>query len=423
VVLTAVATEANIAIAGLGAVLTIAGVAVFGPVVARPASDLIGAPLPRLRGITGALARRNAMRNPRRTAGTASALMVGVGVVTLFTVFAASIKQSVNDSVARSVKSDLVISGGNFGGGGLSPQMAPDIAKLPEVQRAVGFGRGAVLVDGKSKEVTVVDPSELGGVADLDVVDGDIAALGTQQLAVSKDQADDDDWKLGTALPVTFGDGSSVTLRIGAIYDAADIAGDYVLPRAVWDAHVAQSIDSTVLVALAQGVGLEQGRAAVEQVAHRYGVSDVLDKGQYIDDVAGQVNRMLGLIYVMLFLAIVIALMGIANTLSLAVYERTSELGILRAVGTTRGQVRSLVRWESVIVAVFGTLAGIGVGVFLGWALVKVASAAGGLDGFAIPAVQLAVIVLVGAIAGVLAGLRPARRAARLDVLQAVATT
>jgi len=158
-------------------------------------------------------------------------------------------------------------------------------------------------------------------------------------------------------------------------------------------------------------------------VIRQYGDPDVMTRTEYIDDTTGNIDAALGLIYVLLALAIVIALMGIANTLALAVYERTSELGILRAVGTTRPQVRAMVRWEAVIVAVFGTLSGIAVGVFLGWALFRLANVAGSFDTFAFPTTQLVVIVVVGAIAGVLAGLRPARRAAKLDVLQAVAAT
>ena len=156
-VLFAVVAEASIGLGALGALATIVGVSVFGPVVARPASRVIGAPLPRLRGITGSLARRNAMRNPRRTAGTATALMIGVGVVTLFTVFAASIKASINDTVAGSVKGQLVVGATGFGGGGLSPQLATDIGKQPQVAAALGLGTGSVLVDGKSKQASVLD--------------------------------------------------------------------------------------------------------------------------------------------------------------------------------------------------------------------------------------------------------------------------
>jgi putative ABC transport system permease protein len=422
-VLFAVVAEASIGLGALGALATIVGVSVFGPVVARPASRVIGAPLPRLRGITGSLARRNAMRNPRRTAGTATALMIGVGVVTLFTVFAASIKASINDTVAGSVNGQLVVGATGFGGGGLSPQLATDIGKQPQVAAALGVGTGSVLVDGSSKEASVLTPSEVPGTLDLDVVDGSISELTPDEFAVAKDVADSNGWTLGTALPLKFADGQTESLRIGAIYDSSELVGNYVLPRAAWSAHVSQSIDQSVVVALRDGVSIDAGRRAVERVAEAYGNPDVLTRSQYVDQAAGNVDAALGLIYVLLALAIIIALMGIANTLALAVYERTAELGVLRAVGTTRPQVRAMVRWEAVIVAVFGTITGIAVGVFLGWGLFRLANVAAGFSSFAIPTTQLVIIVVVGAIAGVLAGLRPARRAAKLDVLEAVAAT
>ena len=184
-----------------------------------------------------------------------------------------------------------------------------------------------------------------------------------------------------------------------------------------------QDIDSTVLIRLENGVALEDGRTRVERTANAYGATEVEDLASTPDSVGQFVNMMLGIVYVLLALAILIALMGIANTLSLSVYERTRELGLLRAIGETRRQLRSMIRWESVIIAVFGTVGGLGVGVFLGWALVEAASQGTGdmiAPSFTAPLGQLAVLLVVGAIAGVLAGLRPARRAAKLPVLQAV---
>ena len=410
--------------AGLGALLTIVGVVVFGPVVARPASGVIGAPLRWLRGVTGSLARQNAMRNPRRTAGTAAALMVGVGVVTLFTIFAASLKAAIDDSVTNSFQGDLVISEGGFGGGGISPQLASDIGRLPEVQTATGLGRGRALVGTGTENVTIADPAQLGGVLDLDVSAGSVRSLGPDQLAVSDRIADDEGWKRGTPVPVTFSDGTTTEFTVGAVYEARDIAGNYIVPRAAWTPHAVQDIDNTVLIQLENGVPLETGRRAVERTAEPYNAPDVEDRQQYADSVGEFVNMMLGIVYVLLALAILIALMGIANTLSLSVYERTRELGLLRAIGESRRQVRSMIRWESVIIAVFGTVGGLGLGVFLGWALVKAASEGTGdmiAPSFSAPIGQLAVLLVVGAIAGVLAGLRPARRASKLPVLQAVA--
>jgi putative ABC transport system permease protein len=404
--------------------LTIIGVVVFGPVIAKSAAGVIGSPLPRLRGVTGGLARQNAMRNPRRTSSTASALMVGVGVVTLFTVFAASLKASIDQSVASSFRGDLVVTAGSFGGGGLSPQLATDVAELPEVRTATGLGEGRALVGGDTEELSVVEPLDLGRVLDLDVREGSIAELDDRQLAVSDGVADDNDWRIGSPVPVSFIDGVSDQFTVGAIFDASDVIGSHVMSRDAWTPHAVQDIDDAVLIELRSGVDIEAGKRAVAGVAESYGAPDVMDADEYVDDVAGQVDMMLGLVYVLLALAIIIALMGIANTLSLSIHERTRELGLLRAVGESRRQLRSMIRWESVIIAIFGTTGGLALGVFLGWALVQAASEGGEelTTTFAAPVGQLIIVLVVGAVAGVLAGFRPARRAARLDVLRAIAT-
>jgi putative ABC transport system permease protein len=413
--------------AGLGALLTTVGVVVFGPVVAKPVSGILGAPLAKLRGITGVLARQNAMRNPRRTSGTAAALMVGVGVVTLFTVFAASLKTSIDESVTGSFRGDLVITTGRFGGGGISPQMASDIGGLPEVGTATGLGTGRALVDGSTESLTVANPRQLGDLVTSDVMSGSLDRLGDQQVAVSASTADDKNWRVGTKVPVAFADGTSTNFTVGAIYDARDILGDYLLTRGAWQPHAVQDIDTTVLIKLKDGVSLPAGKAAVEKVDKAYGAPTVEDRQGYADELTSGVNMLLGIVYVMLALAIVIALMGIGNTLALAIHERTRELGLLRAVGQTRRQVRSMIRWESVIVALFGTVGGLGLGVFLGWALVQAASGAAGgpfasVSAFSAPPAQLLVVLVAGAIAGIVAGFRPARRAARLRLLSAIAS-
>ena len=221
-------------LAGLGALLTLVGVVVVGPVVARPVSGVLGAPLARLRGVTGVLARRNAMRNPRRTSGSAAALMIGVGVVTLFTVFAASLRASVEDRVTESVRADLVISGGQFGGGGLSPELAGDLEALPEVAGAVGLGTGVALVDGRSAQLGVADVATLAGLIDLDVAGGSLTALTPSQVAVARTVADDRGWSVGSPVSLAFVDGTTVGSTVGAVYERSDVAGDYLVSRQAW---------------------------------------------------------------------------------------------------------------------------------------------------------------------------------------------
>ena len=249
-----------------------------------------------------------------------------------------------------------------------------------------------------------------------------MATLGATQVAVSRSVAEDHGWSLATVVPMSFTDGSTPQFTVGAVYERADVAGNYLISRAAWAPHAIQDIDTLVLIGFADGVGLAQGRAAVEGVAAGFGNPAVLTGPEYVEETTSFLNSALGIVYVMLALAILIALMGIANTLSLSIHERRREIGLLRAVGETRPQVRSMVRWESVIIATFGTLGGLGLGVFLAWALVQAASNAEVLSTFAAPLGSLAVVLVAGGLAGVLAGLRPARRAARLDVLTAIAS-
>jgi putative ABC transport system permease protein len=222
-------------------------------------------------------------------------------------------------------------------------------------------------------------------------------------------------------VPVTYPDGQTEPFTIAAVFDLTDLVDSVVLPRQAWTPHAVQPRDNVVLVRLDEGVSIADGRRAVEPFTTPLAGVEVQDRDQFLGTVGAQINQQLVLIYVMLVLAIIIALLGIANTLALSLHERIRELGLLRAVGQTRRQVRSMVRGESVIIALFGTLTGVVLGVFLGWALVK-AAASEGVGTFSAAPVQLVVVAVVGGLAGVLAARRPAKRAARLDVLAAIAT-
>ncbi|RFU42708.1 ABC transporter permease [Actinomadura logoneensis] len=419
--------------------MTLVALVALGPVAARPAAALIGLPAARWRGVPGRLARENAVRSPRRTAGAATALMIGVGVVTLLTVFAGSMRASLADGVAGSFRSGLVVNGGGNATGGFEPSLAARAASLPQIETAVGLGKGAARVDGHAATVGVTDPALLGRVLRLDVTAGTLpsdpaAGAGGSSggpssgpsgggasvpmvLAVGKKVADQRKWHVGSAVAVTFSDGSRVLMTVGAIYKRTDLAGDYLLPRTVWAGHNRRPLDIAAFALPKRGVSEDDARAALTSLARPYGQPDVQNRSQYVAAQTEQMNAFLGIVYVMLALAIVIALLGIANTLALSVHERTRELGLLRAVGATRRQLRAMIRWESLIVSLFGTAGGAGLGLFLGWALAAALS-----NPFSVPAVPLVVILLVGAAAGVLAALRPARRAARLPALTAVAS-
>jgi putative ABC transport system permease protein len=419
--LTVGAGSQSLTLTGLGAVATVVGAVVLGPVVARPAATVLGAPIALARGLAGVLARRNAVRSPRRTAASASALMIGIGVVTLFTVLAGSLKTSVDDGVGAVVHGDLVIAASQFGGGGLSPGLADAVAGVPGVAGAVGVGTGPVAIEGRTRQVSVLDPSASAGLLVPEAVEGRVDDLDASQLAVDRPLAQDEGWTLGDRVDVRFGDGETETLTIGAVYEPSSTLRDLIVPAGTWRRHQVQAVDNLVVIGLEDGADREQTRQAIEEATADFAPPDVTTIEQFVDDSTAFVDQMLGLVYAMLVLAIVIAVMGIATTLSLSIHERTRELGVVRAVGASKAQVRSMVRWESVVIAALGTASGIALGLLLGWALVEAAGSGDMVVQPSIPVGQVVVIGVVGALTGVAAAWRPARRASRIDVIDALA--
>ena len=412
-----------LATAGVGALATMIGAVVLGPIVATFATAVLGAPVAALRGQAGSLARRNAMRNPRRSAGTASALMFGTAVVALFATFGASLKASFDDLVDDSFAGDLVIARSGFSGAPLDQQMTPALDALDAVAIASPIADAPVVLGGSDESAVAIVPDTFARVADLDVTQGSLAALSTNGLAVASTYAGEHGWTIGTVVPIAFADGTSGTVTLEAIFETRNIVGSVAINDALWEPHQGRSGDTAVLIALADGVGLRDGKTAIESVTARFGSPNVQDRQEFADENGEEVDEMLGLSYGLLGLAILIAILGIANTLSLSIHERTRELGLLRAVGQSRSQLRRTVRWESVILAVFGTVGGLALGTFLGWGLVRAMSSQEGIGTFAAPATTLAVILGLAMVAGVVAAIRPARRAARLDILQAIATS
>jgi putative ABC transport system permease protein len=409
--------------AGFGALTMLVGFVILGPVVARPSAAVLGAGAAAARGITGRLARRNAMRNPRRIAASAAALMVGTAVVALFTTFGASVKASFDDLVGDSFGGDLVVAQDDFSGAGLDPRLAPALAELPEVDRAVGASVATVELAGEGAEPMATDPAALAAVLDLQDVAGSLAEVGPGEIAVGARWAEDHGVALGDVLPMRFIDGATIDLTVADVFEREGVMGDLIITTEDWLPHAGQPMDVVVLLSLADGVSPEAGKAAVAEVAARFGAPEPQTQDEYVDAMSAEIDQALYLIYGMLGVAVLIAVMGIGNTLALSIHERTRELGLLRAIGQSRSQLRASLRWESVIVAVFGTIGGLGLGTFLGWGLMRAMRAEVGFGEFALPVVPLAVILGLAAVAGVLAALRPARRAARMDVLAAIATS
>jgi putative ABC transport system permease protein len=398
----------GLGLAAVGMLTTVVGVVVIGPVIARPAAAVLGAPFARLRGTTGTLARGNAMRNPRRTAGTAAPLTIGLAIVALFTVVAASMKQSITDAVDRQFAGDLVIVG--EGRGGVSVDLAPAIAALPEVAAASPVGGASVRIDGRDTLAPTFDPATVSAVLDLVEEEGALSAIGPEEIAVSRSYASSYDLRLGDSVVVDFPDGARSEMAVGAIYSGDHLSeggGGIRFPRDGFLPHSARPADTNVMIALAPGVSVADGERAVQQVADRFGAPDVETNDELAAAIGAEIDGLLTIVYALLVLAIVIALLGIATTLSLSIHERSAELSLLRALGQTRSQARATVHTEAVIVALQGTLTGLALGLFLAWSLV--AALPDIMTTFVVPAVPFAALVILTPTTALLSSLHPAR--------------
>ena len=408
-------------IVGIGAAVVFLGVAVLGPVIARPVTSVLAWPLPRLRGMTGLLARENALRNPKRTSATASALMVGVALVSMITIIAGSAKASIHEALDTSLRADIVLATDRMGFGGFSSELAQRISLLPEVFQTTGVRFGPAQVGGGTQLITGANPRALESMIELEVVDGDLAHLSDTGIAIADAAADDNGWSVGSLVPLTFARSGLDELRVEAIYVGNEAIDDYIVNAHAFSRNFVQPLDMQVYVKLYEDVDLETGRAAIEAVAADYPSANVLDREEFGDTYAQALDQMLNIVYALLALAIVIALIGIANTLALSIHERTRELGLLRAVGLSRRQLRAVVRWEAVAIALLGAVFGLVIGVVFGWVLVT-ALESQGITRVAVPVGTLLVVVAIAWLAGVVASLRPSQRAARLDILRAIAS-
>jgi putative ABC transport system permease protein len=404
---------------GFGALLVLLAVTFLGPLVARPISGLLGRPVAGLKGTSGKLARENAMRNPLRTSTTASALMIGVALVGFITIFASSMKASIDKVFDQQFTGDFVMQSSGFGGG-VSTNMADQLREVDGIKAVSPLRFANAKFDGKGVSLTGFDAKEMDQIADIGIEQGKLSDLDAHSIAVLDDKAEDEGWTIGSKVPIQFTDTAPQELTVKVIYDNVQLAGRYFVDTSVMDASVQDQFDAVVFAKVADGTSVADVRPAVEKVTDQYPNVKLQDRKQFIDDQSAQINGMLMLVMILLAMAVIIAVFGIANTLALSIVERTRELGLLRAVGMTRRQLRSMVRWEAVLVALFGAVGGIGVGSFFGWAMVH-AMHDQGFDVFRLPIVTLVVIVVIAGIFGVIAAAVPARRAAKLDVLKAIA--
>jgi putative ABC transport system permease protein len=403
-----------------GIVAIFAGAYVLGPLFSRLASRLIGAPIAGMRGVPGSLAKENAARNPKRTTTTAIPLVIGVALVGFITIFAASASATVNHAVDTQFKTDfLITSGSGFNqGAGFSPDLARKVGKLDIVRYQTPVRFFPAGVNGDNTFLNASDPAASAKLVDFTDVAGTFADLHDDGIAISKRKADEQHWKLGDSIPVTFVKTGTTPKKVQYIYKE-NTFGDYFVTLAVANRNVDPVLDQIILVKMQPGVSAETGRKALDALLKPFPTAKLQDNAQYKEDQTKTFQGLILFIDALLFFSLFIALIGIANTLILSIHERTHEIGLLRAVGMGRSQVRSSIRWESVIVCLIGVFNGLVIGLFFGWILVR-ALRDEGFSQFAIAPAQLVIVVVLLALLSIAAAWFPARRAAKLDILRAI---
>jgi putative ABC transport system permease protein len=406
---------------GVGLLLAIGGVIIALPVAVRPLASAIAAPL-KLRGLPGEMAKQNATRNPRRTSATAAALMIGLTLVVSMGVFASSLKASFGDVLSDRVDADLFVVTSSTQAPGYSPSVIEDVAAVKGVDEVSANGWGMARFQGEDSGYSTIDPANAGDVLNLNVSQGSLADLDESSVMVTKDVATQHGWKLGDTVDAEFAESGEHQLKVAAVYGGKGwISDDYVMSRDAQTALAGQQLVTGAFVTLADGADQGEVQDAISTALDDHPDAKVLDRAGFEEEASGFIDQLLTFMTVMLALAVMIALLGIVNTLALSVFERTRELGLLRAVGMTRNQVRAMVRWESAVISLIGAVTGAVLGIGIGLALSQVLEDEG-IKSISIPVLQIVVYVAVAAAAGVLAALGPARSAAKVDVLKAVVT-
>ncbi|MFD9210830.1 ABC transporter permease [Streptomyces sioyaensis] len=404
------------AMMGGGAFLLLIGVFILTPLLSRPLIAL-AAPVLRAFGISGGLARQNAVRNPRRTAATASALMVGLTLITGLTVIAGSVQKSIDKMATESLTADYVVSMAN------SLPLSPDVAKkldgLDEVTAVSPLRISLARIDGTSKSLTGVNGKDFGKLTKLDFAKGGLGDLQGGRVVVDDATAKKQGWQPGSRFPVTYEDGKKSTLTVSGVYRGNQMIHGVIVDNATLAPHQKQVTDRQVMVNTKDGTS----DAAKESLVKGLGKNPALavsDKKDISEAISQMFSLMLNMLYGLLAMAVIVAVLGVINTLAMSVFERSQEIGMLRAIGLDRRGIKRMVRLESLVISLFGGVLGIGLGVFFGWAAGELISGSLATYELVLPWGRIGLFLGLAALVGVLAALWPARRAARLNMLAAI---
>ncbi|MEV0576156.1 FtsX-like permease family protein [Streptomyces sp. NPDC050392] len=411
-------SDGQLLIAG-GAFLALIGVIVLIPLLSRPAIALVRPMLRRMFGVSGKLAAQNAVRNPRRTGATASALAIGLTLVTGISVLGVTLGQAVDKMTTDNIKADYMVS--------MASGDALDESALTALEKADGVTavspQQAVWLDigNTSLSASGVTPGAVQKVLTVDTVAGSMDALEKGEIAVSDKTAKSHGWKTGDSVPVTYDDDKKGSLKVGALYKDNEFLSPVLIPRDVVAPHEGRADIREIWVKTDGGASKANEQALVDALGDNPGMS-VMDRQDIRDMFGGSINLAMNIMYGLLAMALIIAVLGVVNTLAMSVFERQQEIGMLRAIGLDRRKVKRMIRLEAVVISLFGAVVGIGLGLFLGWAIGQTVASQIPQYVLVVPWGRIAVFLLLAGLVGVLAALWPARSAAKLNMLTAIKT-
>ncbi len=410
---------------GVGAGLVFIGVTLLSPQLVTPMASFVGRPLERLRGTPGKIARENTIRNPGRTATTAAALMIGLALVSFVSVFAAGIRGSIDDAIDQTLAGDLILSHTD-GFTDIPVRAGEAISDIDGIQAVSPYRYTQAIVENTGSDggyLSLINPGTAADVLTLDWTDGSpelLRSMGPNDAVADEGWADEHGFGVGDSFDTTTASGEVIPYTItGTFKDNTDFIGDYAASDENAQAYGEGTSATNIFVNLAEGADVGAVRGQIDEVlSGGFQTIETLDQGELKDSIGEQLDALLGIIYALLMLTVIVSLFGIVNTLALSIHERTRELGLLRAVGTSRRQVRRIVRYEAVITALIGAV----LGAILGVVFAVMISRPLADEGFtlSIPVGTLIMLLLLSVVAGVIAAIGPARRASKLDVLEAL---
>ncbi|MFH9615996.1 ABC transporter permease [Streptomyces pratensis] len=406
---------------GGGAFLALIGVIVLIPLLSRPVIALARPLLRKLFGVSGKLAAQNAVRNPRRTGATASALAIGLTLVTGISVLGVTLGQAIDKMTTDNIRADYMIS---MASGDPLDEAAVTALRKADGVAAASPQRSVWLTVGNGEEgvsASGVTPGDVEKVFDLKTVSGSLSSLDDGEIAVDRKTAKSRGWKTGDSVPVTFQDEKTESLKVGALYEGNEFLSPVLIPEDVVAQHETLSDIREIWLTMDGGQSDANEQAVIDALGDNPAMS-VVDRQGIRDMFGGFINIALNIMYGLLAMALVIAVLGVVNTLAMSVFERQQEIGMLRAIGLDRRRVKRMIRLEAVVISLFGAVVGVCLGTFLGWAIGKSLSA--DIPGYAlvIPWDRLALFLVLAGLVGVLASLWPARSGAKLNMLTAIKT-